>query len=230
MEFQIKQIPIKKSWKKVLIEELCSPYMKEIEKFLIEQMELGKTIYPEQREIFSALNYIELEQVKVVIIGQDPYHGPGQAHGLSFSVRDGVKVPPSLKNIYREIEGDLGHPPAAHGFLGKWAEQGVLLLNAVLTVEQKKAGSHNKIVWQKFTDKIIEVVNKNLEGVVFILWGSYAQKKSKDIDASKHLVIESVHPSPLSAYRGFFGSKPFSRANKFLLSQEKKVIDWELSH
>ena len=219
---------MKKSWAKKLKNELAEPYMSEIESFLETEIKDGKTIYPEKEDIFAALNYTELKEIKVVIMGQDPYHGPGQAHGLSFSVRKDIKIPPSLKNIYKEIEEDLGHKPADHGFLEKWAKQGVLLLNAVLTVEQKKAGSHQKIGWQKFTDKIIEIVNEELEGVVFILWGGYAQKKAKDIDSDKHFVIESVHPSPLSSYRGFFGSKPFSKANKFLEKAGKKAVDWSL--
>ena len=228
MSRAISKLPIKKSWKKHLEKELSSDYISRIENFLSEEISMGKEIYPEKRDIFSALNYTDFENVKVVIMGQDPYHGPGQAHGLSFSVPKGIKVPPSLKNIYKELHDDVGAPIADHGFLESWAKQGVLLLNSVLTVEAGKAGSHQKIGWQKFTDFIISKVNDELDGVVFILWGSYAQKKAKDICKEKHLILESAHPSPLSSYRGFFGSKPFSKANAFLVSKNKKAVDWSL--
>lgn len=219
---------MKSSWRRALSKELSSPYMKEIENFLNGELNKGKNIFPKTEDIFSALNLLNLEDVKVVIIGQDPYHGEGQAHGLSFSVKKGVKIPPSLKNIYKELEDDLGHKISDHGYLEKWAKEGVLLLNAVLTVEEKKPGSHQKIGWQKFTDKIIKTVNEKQNHVVFVLWGSYAAKKAQDIDASRHLIVESVHPSPLSSYRGFFGSKPFSKANAFLVKNGKKAVDWNL--
>ena len=228
MSVKLSKIPMKPSWKKHLKSELSSEYINEIESFLDSEIEDGKTIYPEKKNIFSALNYTDFENVKVVIMGQDPYHGPDQAHGLSFSVPKGTKIPPSLKNIYKELHDDVGAPIADHGFLESWAKQGVLLLNSVLTVESGKAGSHQKIGWQAFTDRIIAKVNDELDGVVFILWGSYAQKKAKDICRKKHFVIESAHPSPLSSYRGFFGSKPFSKANKYLIKKKKKAVDWNV--
>lgn len=216
------------SWKKLLQEELSAPYFLELCSFLNNCEKNKLTIYPPEENIFQALNLTKLENVKVVILGQDPYHGEGQAHGLAFSVNRDVKIPPSLVNIYKEIASDLDVPIASHGDLTSWAKQGVLLLNNVLTVEAKKAGSHHKKGWEKFTDKIIEIINEKKENVVFILWGSPAQTKAKNVNHQKHLVLTSVHPSPLSSYRGFFGSRPFSKANEYLTSKNIAPIDWKL--
>lgn len=223
------EIKLESSWKKRLQPEFEKDYMKQLKEFLKSEQKEKKTIYPQGTEYFAALNHTPFENVKVVIMGQDPYHGPGQAHGLSFSVRDGVALPPSLLNIYKELEGDLGIPRIKNGSLVHWADQGVLLLNSVLTVEGGKAASHQGRGWEKFTDKIISLINEEKENVVFILWGAYAQKKAAFVDRKKHFVIESVHPSPLSSHRGFFGSKPFSKANEFLISKGLKPIDWSLA-
>jgi uracil-DNA glycosylase len=188
----------------------------------------GKRIFPAGKVIFNALDSTEFDAVKIVILGQDPYHGPGQAHGLCFSVEPGVAVPPSLLNIYKELHGDTGFKIPAHGCLKQWAEQGVLLLNSVLTVEAGRAASHQGMGWEQFTDKIIDVLNREKQGVVFILWGAYAQKKGAMIDRQRHLVLQSPHPSPLSASRGFFGNKHFSRANEYLLSHGRNAVDWQL--
>ena len=185
-------------------------------------------VYPKKEEIFNALKLTPYKDVKVVIVGQDPYHGEGQAHGLSFSVHDGVKLPPSLKNIFKELEYDLGVIPSKTGDLTKWAKQGVLLLNSTLTVEKDKANSHSKLGWDKYTDEIITKLNCKKEPIVFILWGNFAISKKKLITNDNHLIIESVHPSPLSASRGFFGSKPFSKTNNFLIKNKKEPIDWSL--
>jgi len=187
-----------------------------------------KTIFPEKDNIFNALKLTDYNNVKVVIMGQDPYHGIGEAHGLSFSVQKGIKIPPSLQNIYKELEDDLGIPPKSHGDLSGWAKQGVLLLNAVLTVEKDKASSHKGMGWELFTDYIIKLLNNYPEPIVFILWGNFAREKKKYITNKKHLIIESSHPSPFSAYSGFFGSKPFSKANNFLIKNKKEPIDWSL--
>ncbi len=216
------------SWLKVLGAEFKKPYMVSLKAFLKDEQSAGKVIFPAEGDIFNSLNTTPLDQVKVVILGQDPYHGPEQAHGLSFSVPVGVKTPPSLVNIFKEIEQDLGFVRPAHGCLQSWAEQGVLLLNATLTVEQASAGSHQGKGWECFTDKIIEVLNQGKEGVVFMLWGSYAHKKGAIIDGEKHLVLKSPHPSPLSAYRGFFGCGHFSQANAYLKQNNLKPIDWAL--
>lgn len=216
------------SWHARLADEFTKDYMLALQQFLTLQQEQGKVIYPAEAERFTALNKTPFDQVRVVILGQDPYHGEGQAHGLSFSVKPHVKVPPSLVNIYKELEMDLGIAPAAHGFLEQWVEQGVLLLNSVLTVEASKAGSHQNKGWEVFTDNIIEQINNEHQGVVFMLWGSYAQKKGRHIDRDKHCVLESVHPSPLSAYRGFLGCQHFSKANDYLRSQGNTPIDWAL--
>lgn len=216
------------SWKRQLEDEFSQDYMQELKNFLSQEYEKGKTIYPKKSEYFSAFNHTPFEEVKVVIIGQDPYHGPGQAHGLSFSVRPGVKTPPSLVNIYKELKSDLGVPVADHGYLKSWADQGVLLLNAVLTVETAKAASHRNRGWEQFTDRVIEKLNQRQKPLVFILWGSYAQKKGAFIDRKKHLVLSGPHPSPLSAHRGFFGCKHFSKANAFLIKNQQAPIDWEL--
>lgn len=216
------------SWQAKLANEFEKDYMLALKQFLTAEKQQRKVIYPHSNDCFNALNETPFEKVKVVILGQDPYHGPGQAHGLSFSVKPGVKVPPSLVNIYKELESDLGIPPANHGFLNQWAQQGVLLLNSVLTVEASKAGSHQNKGWELFTDKIIELINQEHQGVVFLLWGSYAQKKGRYIDRQKHLVLESVHPSPLSAYRGFLGCRHFSQANQYLQHMGKQPINWAL--
>lgn len=202
--------------------------MQELADFLISEEQLGKSIYPDNSDIFRALETCPFENVKVVILGQDPYHGAGQAHGLCFSVQKGVKIPPSLVNIYKELQSDVGITPPQHGHLIEWAQQGVLLLNNVLTVEDGKAGSHHNKGWEQFTDRIVEILNEKKENLVFILWGSPAQKKAAKVDSKKHFLIKSVHPSPLSSYRGFFGSKPFSKTNDYLKSQGLAPINWEL--
>lgn len=206
--------------------EFDKPYMKELRAFLVAEKKAGKTIYPPANLWFNALNSTPFDQVKVVILGQDPYHGPGQAHGLCFSVLPGQKFPPSLNNIFKEIQDDLGIEPPNHGCLQHWAEQGVLLLNATLTVEKNQAGSHQGKGWEEFTDQVIDHLNREREGLVFILWGSYAQKKGRYIDPKRHLVLKSPHPSPLSSYRGFFGCKHFSKTNEYLRAQGQPEIDW----
>ncbi len=221
-------IRLETSWKKHLMSEFEKDYMKNLKSFLSTQYEAKKTIYPRGTEYFTALNLTPFEKVKVVIVGQDPYHGPNQAHGLSFSVKPGVPPPPSLVNIYKELHNDLGLTPPKHGHLEKWAQQGVLLLNAVLTVEGGRAASHQGKGWEEFTDRIIHLLNDHRENLVFVLWGSYAQKKGAFIDRKKHLVIESPHPSPLSAHRGFLGSKPFSKINTYLTATKQEPIDWRL--
>lgn len=223
-----RNVQLEESWKKTLHAEFEQPYMRALSDFLRAEKEQGKCIYPASSLIFNALNLTPLPAVKVVILGQDPYHGPGQAHGLSFSVPHGVAIPPSLLNIYKELQRDLNIPIAAHGCLESWAEQGVLLLNTSLTVEQGKAGSHAKQGWQRFTDRIIELINQQCEHVVFMLWGAHARSKLDLLDARKHLLLTSSHPSPLSAYRGFLGCGHFSQCNKFLLQTGRTPIDWQL--
>jgi uracil-DNA glycosylase len=223
----MRDIKLEKEWHKLLGSELEQPYMSELWDFLQQERKSGKVIYPVNDDIFAALNLTPFDQVKVVILGQDPYHGPNQAHGLSFSVKPGVKIPPSLVNIFKELKTDMGIEAPSNGMLKSWAEQGVLLLNNVLTVEDGKAGSHHLKGWEKFTDKIIEVLNEKKSNLVFILWGSPAQKKAAKVDETKHFVLKSVHPSPLSSYRGFFGSKPFSKTNEFLKSKKITPIHWE---
>ncbi|MBX2987712.1 MAG: uracil-DNA glycosylase [Bdellovibrionaceae bacterium] len=222
------EIKIETGWKKRLLPEFETERMKKLKAFLVEQKKKGKKIFPRGEDWFSALNLTPFEKVRVVIVGQDPYHGDGQAHGLCFSVRDGVAFPPSLQNIFKELNADLGVPVPRHGSLEKWAKQGVLLMNAVLTVEEGRAASHQGKGWEEFTDRIIHLLNDEKENLVFVLWGSYAQKKGAFIDRKKHFVIESAHPSPLSAYRGFFGSRPFSKINAYLKSKGLKEIDWSL--
>ncbi|MET4694046.1 uracil-DNA glycosylase [Endozoicomonas lisbonensis] len=224
----MREVRLEPTWKAHLQDEFDKDYIQTLRAFLLAEKAAGKTIYPHGDEYFNALNLTPFEQVKVVILGQDPYHGPGQAHGLSFSVRPDITIPPSLVNMYKELHSDLGIEPARHGFLEHWAQQGVLLLNSVLTVQHKQAASHQGRGWEEFTDRIIAELNEKRENIVFILWGSYAQRKGRFIDASKHCVIKSVHPSPLSAYRGFFGSKPFSRANDYLNSCGINPVDWRL--
>ncbi len=216
------------SWQSVLADEFDAPYMQELKKFLRAEKDAQKIIYPHSSNWFHALETTPLDQVKVVILGQDPYHQPGQAHGLCFSVLPGVKTPPSLQNMYKELETDLNIPPANHGYLENWAKQGVLLLNSVLTVENSKANAHQGKGWEQFTDKIISTVNQQCEHVVFLLWGSYSQKKGAIIDTKRHLVLKAPHPSPLSAYRGFFGCRHFSQANNYLITHNKTTIDWQL--
>lgn len=222
------KLPLNPSWMAHLGTEFETPYMKELKAFLANEVKAGKRIYPQVQNLFQAYNYAPLDQVKVVIVGQDPYHGEGQAHGLSFSVRPGVATPPSLQNIFKELKSDLGIEISNHGFLEAWAKQGVLLLNAVLSVEADIAASHAKKGWETFTDKTIEVLNRECDHLVFFLWGAYAQKKGASIDRNRHLVIESPHPSPLSSHRGFFGTKPFSQANNFLQKHKKSPINWKL--
>ena len=222
------KIKLEPSWKHALADEFEKDYMQNLRQFLLHEKQAGKTIYPPLNQIFTALNLTPLSHVNVVILGQDPYHGEHQAHGLSFSVPPHIKIPPSLFNIYKELEHDLNIPPARHGHLTHWAKQGVLLLNSVLTVEKQKAGSHQKRGWERFTDCIIEHINNQREHTVFILWGSYAQKKGGNIDTNRHLVIQAPHPSPLSAHRGFFGGQYFSRCNDYLTQYHKIPIDWQL--
>lgn len=209
--------------------EFDQSYMQKLRAFLKQESDCGKVLYPPSKQIFYALNSTPLDAVKVVVIGQDPYHGPGQAHGLSFSVPPGVRPPPSLKNIFKEIHTDLGLAIPNHGCLDSWAQQGVLLLNAVLTVEHKQAGSHAGKGWELFTDRVIQVLNEQREHLVFLLWGAYAQKKGALIDEHRHCVLKAVHPSPLSAHRGFLGCKHFSLANRFLQDHDKTPIDWSLT-
>jgi uracil-DNA glycosylase len=216
---------IDNSWKTVTDAEFAQPYMQKLAGFLQDERQNGRVIYPEAQNTYAALNSTPFDAVRVVILGQDPYHGPGQAHGLSFSVRDGVKIPPSLRNIYKEIGGTMPKT----GDLTPWAKQGVLLLNATLTVEAEKAGSHQGRGWEQFTDAVIRALNDRGEHIVFMLWGSYAQKKGAFIDRSKHLVLEAPHPSPLSAHRGFLGCGHFIKANEYLKQHGRKPIDWSIT-
>lgn len=216
------------SWKTPLQSEFDAPYMAALKQFLLGEREKGKRIFPKGSEWFHALDATPLDKVRVVILGQDPYHGEDQAHGLCFSVQKGVKPPPSLVNIYKELKADLEISPAPHGHLESWAQQGVLLLNSVLTVEAGLAASHQGKGWERFTDAVIRLVNAQQRPMVFILWGNYAQKKASFVDRSRHLVLTSAHPSPLSAHNGFFGSKPFSKTNAFLVEQGQAPIDWKV--
>lgn len=221
-------IQLHESWKAPLLPEFTSDYMAALRQFLVSEKAAGKTIYPKGSEWFRALDLTPLDKVRVVILGQDPYHGPDQAHGLCFSVKPGVRPPPSLVNIYKELESDLGLPRPRHGFLEHWARQGVLLLNSVLTVEMAKAASHSQKGWERFTDAVIRLVNAKPDPVVFLLWGSYAQKKAAFVDSSRHLVLKAAHPSPLSAYNGFLGCRHFSQTNAFLEKHGQTPIDWSL--
>jgi len=221
-------VQLKPDWLDALQGEFAQPYMQQLRDFLQAEKAAGKVVFPPGALIFNALNSTPLDKVRVVIIGQDPYHGPGQAHGLSFSVPPGVRTPPSLQNIFKEINRDLGLPIPQHGCLHSWAERGVLLLNAVLTDEQGQAGSHAKRGWERFTSRVIELVNERCEHCVFLLWGSYAQRKGEQIDRTRHCVLTSVHPSPLSAHRGFIGNGHFSAANDYLVSNGLAPIDWSL--
>ncbi len=221
-------IALEESWRASLASEFASPYMQQLKTFLVARKDEGKRIFPKGSEYFRALDLTPLAEVKVVILGQDPYHGLGQAHGLCFSVRPGVRIPPSLVNIYKEMQNDLGIAPARHGFLEHWARQGVLLLNSVLTVEEAQAASHQGKGWERFTDAVIRKVNDECSAVVFMLWGAYAQRKAAFVDTSRHLVLKAPHPSPLSAHNGFFGCGHFSKANAFLQAHGKTPIDWQL--
>lgn len=219
------EVKIEKSWKEVLQTEFDKPYFENLVGF-VKQEYASHTIFPPAGQIFNAFNTCPFNNVKVVILGQDPYHGPRQAHGLCFSVNDGIQFPPSLQNIFKEINSDLGIPMPKSGNLTRWAEQGVLLLNATLTVRASQAGSHQGRGWEEFTDAVIKIISEKAENVVFILWGSYAIKKKALIDASKHCILTAPHPSPLSSYRGFFGCKHFSQTNTYLASKGKTPIEW----
>lgn len=224
------RVRLEPSWKAVLGGEFDKPYMNKLREFLLREKRTGKVIYPRGDNIFAALDLTPLEDVKVVIIGQDPYHGPDQAHGLCFSVQPGIPQPPSLVNIFQEINEELGGPAKrlddTNGCLEPWARQGVLLLNAVLTVERGRAGSHQGMGWEIFTDKVVDVLNRERDGLVFLLWGSYAQKKGAILDVQRHCVLKAPHPSPLSAHRGFFGCGHFARANEYLQQRGVAGIDW----
>lgn len=221
-------IALHESWKAPLLPEFEADYMARLEAFLLGEKAAGKQIFPDSEEWFRALELTPLEKVRVVILGQDPYHGPGQAHGLCFSVQPGVRPPPSLVNIYKELQTDLGISRPHHGFLEHWATQGVLLLNSVLTVEMTKAASHRGKGWEKFTDAVIRLVNAKADPVVFMLWGNYAQKKADFVDSARHLVLKAAHPSPLSAHNGFLGCRHFSQCNAFLEGKGLAPIDWAL--
>lgn len=218
---------LKNDWAPLLEEEFSKPYYLKLRQTLKEEYQ-QYTVYPDMYDIFNALHLTSYEQAKVVILGQDPYHGPGQAHGLSFSVKPGVQPPPSLQNIYKELQADLNCTIPPHGYLVHWAKQGVMLLNTVLTVRDGNANSHKGLGWETFTDRVIHLLNERPTPLVFILWGRHAQEKAAFIDRRKHCIIQSPHPSPLSAHRGFFGSRPFSRANQFLREQGMTEIDWQL--
>ena len=231
------RVRLDESWRNALLAEFESGYMRKLRSFLVAEKQARRVVYPKGAEIFAALDATPLHAVKVVIIGQDPYHGPGQAHGLCFSVRGGVPAPPSLVNVFQEINTDMadddvpcgrtgGAVPPGRGCLLSWARQGVLLLNAVLTVAAGRAGSHQGRGWETFTDRVVDVVNRECEHVVFMLWGSYAQKKGAAVDASRHLVLTAPHPSPLSAHRGFFGCRHFSQANEYLVRHDIMPINW----
>lgn len=221
-------VQLSPTWMAEIGGEFDQPYMTQLKQFLLAEKQAGKTIFPEGKLIFNALNSTAFGDVKVVILGQDPYHGPGQAHGLCFSVLPGVAFPPSLKNIFKELHESMGMPMPKHGCLQSWAEQGVLLLNATLTVEQACAGSHQGKGWEQFTDAVIHALNKKRDQIVFILWGSYAQKKAAFVDDTRHLILRSPHPSPLSAHRGFFGTQHFIKANNYLAQTGRTIVDWAL--
>lgn len=216
------------SWKQALAKEFQKPYFAELKQFIVTEIEAGKKIFPPPDRIFAAFDHVPFDQVKVVILGQDPYHGVGQANGLCFSVVDGVKQPPSLQNIFKELHADVGMEIPQSGNLEKWAKQGVLLLNSILTVQAHQAASHQKKGWEEFTDSVISHLSQDREGIVFLLWGKYAQQKGTVIDTSKHFVLQSAHPSPFSAHSGFFGCQHFSKTNKILEEQGKDSIDWSL--
>jgi uracil-DNA glycosylase len=222
-------IDLEPSWLNVLQDEFEKPYMAKLREFLKQEKERGARIYPKNADIFNAFNKTPFDKVKVVILGQDPYPGDHQAHGLSFSVQKGIAIPKSLQNIYKELVTDIpGFTSPTHGNLEEWASQGVLLLNATLTVRAGESASHQKMGWEVFTDEVIRTLSEKRKGIVFILWGNYAQSKIGLIDESKHHIIKSVHPSPLSVARGFYGSKPFSKANEYLVKEGEKPIDWQI--
>ena len=221
------EVRIEQSWKNALADEFGKPYFESLVRFLHKEKSEGKKVFPPGSQIFRAFDLTPVDKVKVVILGQDPYHGPGQAHGLSFSVPEGVPAPPSLKNIFKEIETDMGVRMSGYPNLENWARQGVLLLNAVLTVRSGEAASHSKIGWEQFTDAVIRYVSNNCEGVVFMLWGNFARGKRELIDASRHCVLEAAHPSPL-ARGAFFGCRHFSRANAWLAANGKAPVNWQL--
>lgn len=218
---------MKTDWNPILATELAKPYWQDLQRFVVTERAQAE-VYPPAEEVFAALHLTSYASTRVLILGQDPYHGPGQAHGLCFSVRHGVAVPPSLQNIYKELSADLGIPAPRHGCLEAWAAQGVLLLNAVLTVRSQSAASHQKRGWETFTDAVIDAVNAKTERVVFVLWGAYARRKRTLVDTGRHVIIESAHPSPLSAHNGFFGSRPFSRINAALAEVGGDLVDWQL--
>lgn len=226
-QMEIDRVKMEEGWKQALSPEFNKPYMQQLRQFLREKVKKAM-VYPSPKEMFAAFDHTPLDKVKVVILGQDPYHGPGQAHGLCFSVKPGVAVPPSLMNIYKELRADLAIQPPGHGCLTFWAEQGVLLLNATLSVDAGKAGSHQNQGWEEFTDRAISYLNENKKNIVFMLWGSYAQKKGAVIDRCKHCVLEAPHPSPLSAHRGFLGCRHFSKANTYLKEHDLPPIEWQI--
>lgn len=223
-----KKSPLPESWMKQLGEEFKKDYMLDLKFFLKKELNQQKSIYPRGSEIFSAFNLTPLNEVKLVIIGQDPYHGKNQAHGLCFSVKRGIKTPPSLQNIYKELKSDLNLDEPNHGFLESWAKNGVLMLNNVLTVEHSKPASHQGKGWETFTDKVVDILNNECQNLVFLLWGSHAQKKAANVNRQKHLVLECSHPSPFSAHKGFLGSKHFSKSNAYLKNNNIQPIDWSL--
>lgn len=223
-----REVTLEASWLERLAAEFHEPYMQELRAFLLQRKRSGAKIFPPGRLIFNALDSTPFDQVRVVILGQDPYHGPRQAHGLCFSVLPGVNPPPSLVNIFKELESDLGQAPPPHGCLQSWADRGVLLLNAVLTVEQGQAGAHQGKGWETFTDQVVRLLNAERDGLVFMLWGGYALKKGAVIDRHRHCVLTAPHPSPLSAHRGFFGCRHFSQANTYLEGRGEAPVDWSL--
>lgn len=223
-------INLEQSWLEQLQDEFSKPYMLQLREFLVTRKQHKAVVYPPGKHIFNALDSTPFDKVRVVILGQDPYHGPGQAHGLCFSVLPGVKVPPSLANIYREINNDLGLPIPDNGYLQSWADQGVLLLNSVLSVERGQAGSHQNKGWETFTDAVVHKLEQKRKNLVFMLWGSYAQKKGAVINTHKHFILKASHPSPLSAYRGFLGCGHFSKANQYLCQQRLEPIDWSIEN
>ena len=229
MEDEQPLIQMEESWKQKLGEEFQKDYMAELRKFLREEYAQGKVIYPEKSKYFLAFSLTPFHQVKVVILGQDPYHGPGQAQGFCFSVKEGLKLPPSLVSIYQELKTDMGIDNGCHGDLTTWAKQGVFLLNSVLTVERGLAASHSNRGWERLTDRVIELLNEREQPMVFMLWGAYSLKKAGFVNTGKHLILKSPHPSPLSAHRGFFGCRHFSKANDFLIENKMVPIDWETS-
>ena len=225
----MKKIILENSWKEKLLEEFNKDYMRSLSEFLRSEKLKNKIIFPPGNKIFNAFNLTKFEDVKVVILGQDPYHGQNQAHGLSFSVEEGIRPPPSLKNIFKELESDMGIKQPEHGNLERWCNEGVLLLNSILTVEKSKPASHSNMGWEQFTDKILSILNDLKRNVVFILWGKKAQEKGHFLDKNRHLILKSAHPSPYSANNGFLGSKPFSKTNHYLNSNNIKEIDWDLN-